>query len=182
MTPNQIREEAEKIAKKCRWFIKFGMDDDEIYRMRDCLESVVLSELLRREERIEFANIKISKRDTEIKTLRQHLSPDEVSTIARILELKDLLQQKEVEIEKLNEYVEQIRIPLEKPLSYQSLEEQIQTLQARVKKLEIAEKALKNIVSYLGPEVPECCEGGKTEMQMALDEAKESLSELKEES
>ena len=49
---------SEEIAKQARNFIKFGMDDDEIYRMRDCLENFVreaLDEAARGKEELQAA-------------------------------------------------------------------------------------------------------------------------------
>lgn len=37
-------------------------------------------------------------------------------------------------------------------------------------------QAFKEIIGVLGPDIPECCKGGKAEMQMSLDEAKEALA------
>ena len=121
MTPQQQAEEIRL------WFMRSKIDVGAKE-----FEEKIASALQAKEERI-------AKLELRNKRLEAHSkSGDEGYE-----ELKDLLQQKETEIEKLYEYIEQIRIPLEKPLSYQSLEEQIQTLQARVKKLDIAEKALR---------------------------------------
>ena len=91
-----MTQPSDKIKREARDIVSKATEEYERegimpIALPDCLRPLIEQALQRREERLEFANIKISKRDVEIKTLREHLSPEGQSYISRILELKDLL-------------------------------------------------------------------------------------------